>query len=289
MGEILVTGASGNVGREVVRRLRDRGVRVRAAVRVPATFDRAAEGVSVVPFDFRRAETHAPALAEIEAVFLVRPPDLADTRRSFDPFIRAAEETGVRRVVFLSLQGAERIGVVPHRRIERSLARSRLIWTFLRAGFFMQNLSTVHREEIRDRDEIAVPAGRGTTSFVDVRDLAAVAAEALTEPGHERRAYELTGGEALDYFEVAEILSDVLGRRITYSNPSIRRFVAEMRRRGASPGFTLVTAAIYTTARLGLAGRVSPDVEHLLGRPPTTLRRFAEEHAAVWAKAGGKS
>ena len=106
--------------------------------------------VTVVPFDFERAETHAPALAGVEAVFLVRPPDLADTRRSFAPFIGAAEASGVGRVVFLSLQGAERIGVVPHRRIERRLARSRLVWTFLRAGFFMQNLSTFHRDEIRD-------------------------------------------------------------------------------------------------------------------------------------------
>lgn len=282
MGEILVTGASGNVGREVVRLLRGEGWRVRAAGRDPARLGAAvASGAVAVPFGFEREETHGAALAGVEAVFLVRPPEMGDGR-VFEPFVRAMAGAGVGRVVFLSLQGADRLRVVPHRRIELSLERAGVPWTFLRASFFMQNLSTVLREDIRERGEIAVPAGRGKTGFVDVRDVAAVAVRALTEAGHERRAYELTGGEALGYGAVAEILSGVLGRPIEYTDPSIARFVIGARRRGLALGFVLVMAGIYTTAKLGLADRVTPDVGRLLGRPPTTLRRFAEESAAAW-------
>jgi uncharacterized protein YbjT (DUF2867 family) len=242
------------------------------------------ELVEPVAFDFGRPETHGPALAGVRGVFLVRPPELGDTRRYFDPFISAARDAGVRRVVFLSLQGADRLRVVPHRRIERSLEHSGLPYTFLRSSFFMQNLSTIHRAEIRDTGEIFVPAGRGRTSFVDVRDIAAVAVRALSEPGHEGRAYELTGSEALNYFQVASILSEALGRRIEYANPSIPAFLASMRRRRYRPGFALVTTAIYTTARLGFAGRVSPDTGQLLGRPPCSLRRFAEDYAGCWRR-----
>jgi uncharacterized protein YbjT (DUF2867 family) len=104
----------------------------------------------------------------------------------------------------------------------------------------------------------------------------------LIEPGHEHRAYALTGREALGYADVAAILSGVLGRRIAYTNPSLPAFVARMRRQGHPLAFALVSAAIYTTARLGLAGRVEPDVAELLGRPPITVRRFAEDFADCW-------
>lgn len=199
-----------------------------------------------------------------------------------DPFVDAAEEAGTERVVFLSLLGAEKNPVVPHRRIERHLEASGLSYTFLRASFFMQNLTTVHREEIRERREILVPAGRGRTSFVDARDLAAVAARALTEPGHEDRAYPLTGAEALDYFEVAEVLSEVVGRRIVYARPTVPEFWRAARARGLPAGFVAVMVGIYATARLGLAGRVTDDLARVLGRPPTTLRRFAADHREAW-------
>ena len=94
-----------------------------------------------------------------------------------------------------------------------------MAWTFLRAGYSMQNLTTVHLAEVRDRDEVFVPAGDGRTAFVAVRDLAAVAVLALTGPGHERRAYELTGTSAPTYDEVAAVLTDVLGRRIRDARP----------------------------------------------------------------------
>ncbi len=282
MRAILVTGATGNVGSEVLRLLRDRGQPVRAALRHPATAGVADDAVESVRFDFGRPETYGAALRDVDKLFLVRPPDLADTRKYFDPFIAAARDAGVGHVVFLSLLGAERIRVVPHRRIERSLEASGMAWTFLRASFFMQNLSTVHRAEIRERGEIFVPAGRGRTSFIDGRDIAAAAAKALTESGHEGRAYPLTGGEALDYYQVARVFTEVLGKRIVYANPSAPRFAARMRGRGHPPGLVLVMMGIYLTARLGLAAMVTGDTATLLGRAPTTMREFAADYKACW-------
>lgn len=130
----------------------------------------------------------AGAFDGVDRLFLVRPPAISDTRRHVNPAIDAARPAGVRHVVLLSLLGAEKNPILPHRRIEQHLEAAGPAWTFLRAGFVMQNLSTTHRPEIRDEGVIAVPAGRGKTSFVDARDIAAAGAIVLAEPGHRNRA-----------------------------------------------------------------------------------------------------
>lgn len=280
MGAILVTGATGNVGAEILRLLVEQGEPVFAGVRRPSVARRA---YPEVEFDFERPETFELALEGVDKVFLVRPPELSDAERIFGPFIRAAKEAGVRHIVFLSLLGAEKNRVVPHRKIEDLILASGIPYTFLRPSFFMQNLSTTHLAEIRDRDEIFVPAGRGRTSFIDVRDIAAVAAKTLTEPGHEGKAYPLTGSEALTYQEVAELFSASLGRRIAYANPSLLRFVLTKRREGVPMPFVLVMAGIYATCKLGLAGGLTPDTERLLSRPPLTMRQFIADYRDCWS------
>jgi uncharacterized protein YbjT (DUF2867 family) len=265
----------------VVRQLAQQDAPVVAAVRDPERA-RQALPVPAVAFDFHEPATYDNAFRDVEKLFLVRPPAIAAVWRSIFPALRAAQRAGVRHVVFLSLLGAEQNPLVPHRWIEWYLQSLEMDWTFLRPSFFMQNLSTTHREEIRDRDEIFVPAGEGATSFIDARDIAAVAVRALTEAGHENAAYALTGAEALTYAEVAHVVSDVLGRPIRYRDPSLLDFV--QRHLGERPlGLVLVMAGIYLTARLGLAARTTLDVERLLGRPPTTVRQFAEDYRSVWA------
>jgi uncharacterized protein YbjT (DUF2867 family) len=146
----------------------------------------------------------------------------------------------------------------------------------------MQNLSTTHRADIAEHGEIFVPAGMGKTAFIDARDIAEVAAKALGDESDASRAFDLTGAEALDYAEVAAIFTEVLGRPIRYPNPSPLTFAARWYRRGASLPYIAVMTTIYTVARLGLAGRVSPEAGELLGRAPISMRRFVEDHRRVW-------
>jgi uncharacterized protein YbjT (DUF2867 family) len=283
---ILVTGALGNVGAEIVQQLQGAGRLVRAAApNAEAIGQRFGRGVEAIQFDFSKPETFGAALAGVECMFLMRPPAISDVRRYIFPAIDAAKQAGVKRIVFLSLIGVEKNRVVPHYKIEQHILRSGLLYTFLRPSFFMQNLSTTHRDEISVRSEIFVPAGRGKTSFIDVRDIAAVAALALTEDGHANQIYELTGDEALDYYQVADQLSVVLGRRITYQRPGLLNFVRRQRARGAPWPFVLVMAGIYTTARLGLAGRLTGDVRRLLGRAPISFRQYAEVYRDSWLHA----
>lgn len=288
---ILITGATGNVGPETLRELMKSPEKnqfdVIAGLR---TTSEATDKLSVQPdgvaaLDFADAATFDTSLTGVSRVLLVRPPQLADVDKYFKPFVDAMKRAGVRQVVFLSLQGVENNQLTPHHKIEKLIVESGLPFTFLRPSFFMQNLSTTHRDEIRFRDEIFIPAGNGRTSFVDVRDIGAVAALALTSHTTDfvNRSFELTGSEALTYSEVATILSEVLGRKITYHDPSIIRFIWQKWHREKMPlGFTMIMVALYTVAKLGKAGGLTQTTEQLLHRPPITFRQFAHDFRVVW-------
>ena len=237
-----------------------------------------------VRFDFTAPATWDAAFTGIRALFLVRPPQLANPVRDLFPALQRAADAGVQHVVFLSVQGADRLRVVPHARIEQWLRSSSMSWTFLRASFFDQNLISVHGPAIRERSELVMPAGQGRTAFVDAEDVAAVAAEALLDPRrHGGRAYSPTGSEALTYGEVAGILTAVLGRPIRYTAPGLVRYAVQATRQlGMPPGMVAMTSVVYTTARLGLAAGLSDDVQQVLGRPPTTLTAFVQRERAAF-------
>jgi len=287
MDPIVITGATGNVGAAVIHTLLAGGVRIRAAITPGGRTSQAIQDAEAlgfaesVAFDFERPETFAPLFAGARKLFLMRPPHLTDVQRQFRPALEAARSAGIDHVVFLSLIGAERNSFVPHAKIEKLILDLELPHTFLRPSFFMQNLSNTHRQDVIN-GALVIPAGRGKTSFIDTRDIAAVAALALTEPGHIGRSYPLTGSEALNYFEVASTLSAVLGRPIVYRSPSVLRFMRHMRRQGHPWGFIAVTVGIYLTARFGLAGGLTADTERLLGRPPLTFRQFVQDHRSAW-------
>jgi len=279
---IVVTGATGTVGSHVLRELAGGDRPVRAAVRSPDRFDGPAD--EVVAFDFTDPATYRAAFAGSESLFLVRPPALSNVRRDVVPPLSAAIGAGVEHVVFLSVIGADRARFVPHARIESWLGDTGVATTFLRASFFMQNLTTVHGEEIR-RGRLSVPAGGGKTSFVDARDVAAVGVRALREG--LTGAFDLTGPEALSYDEVCDVLSSVLPHRVAYVDPSLARFLVDRLRAERDPAKALVMGGIYTSARLGLAGRVTNDVSRTLGRDPVGFEAFVLDHRELLLGDGG--
>jgi uncharacterized protein YbjT (DUF2867 family) len=286
--KILVTGATGNVGREVVRYLVEDDQPVIAAVMSDEDAARIDSErrlrVETRRFVFGEEATYVPALAGVDRLFLMRPPQIADVKHYLFPVIDRARSMGVDQIAFLSLLGADRNPLVPHHKVEAYLQDDEVPFTLLRPSFYMQNLNTTHRAEIRDDDEICVPVGDAKTSFIDVRDIGAVAARVLTEPGHEGKAYALTGGEALDYHQVADRFTEVLGRTITYMNPSVFTFIRRSRARGIPWKFALVMVGLYTATRLGTADRVTDTVAALLGRPPISMRQYIEDYAEMWQK-----
>src|SRR5215216_1883836 len=227
---ILITGATGTTGREIVAELRRVGAAgVRALVRDPAraSFVREA-GFETVAGDFERPETLGAALEGVERALLLTPPS-PQTFEQQRAFIEAARRAGVRHVVKLSAFGADADAPEGfgrwHGQAEDFLKSSGLAWTMLRPNFFMQNLLGQARQ-IAATGSIFQPVGDARASFIDARDIAAVAARALTEEGHEEQTYTLTGPEALSYHDVAAKLSEAAGRSVTYVPISSEQFRA---------------------------------------------------------------
>lgn len=274
---VLVTGPTGTVGGPLLDILAAGGTPVVAGARDP---DRIGGAIEARTVDFERPETFDSALRGVGRVFLMRPPAIGG--RHLRPFVEAASRSGVEHVVFLSVMGVNR--ALPHWRVEQDLRASPMGWTFLRPSFFAQNLETAYRADIRDHGRIRLASGRGRTSFVDTRDVAAVAALVLGDPApHAGLAYTLTGPAALDYHQVASMLSAELGRVVVYEPRPLLSYRRELRRRGLPDGFVTVQMVINLVARLGLAGRVTDTLGRLLGRPPTTLTTYLHDRRACWA------
>jgi len=280
---LLVIGALGNVGGEVVTQITARGEKVRAAdLDVRKIKARFGESVEAARFDFINSSTYTATFQGVEKMFFLRPPQISNIQRDMKPSMEAAKQAGVKQVVFLSLIGIERARYVPHYKVETYLQQLGFQTTFLRCSFFMQNLNTTHRREIKERSEIFIPVGKARTSFIDARDIGKVAAVALLESGHAGRNYDLTGSESLDYWQVAAILGEVLGRKIHYRNPHPLHFLVETIRRGTPFAFALVMLGLYTSTRSGMADLITQDVERLTGQPPISFRQYAQDYAHAW-------
>lgn len=199
-------------------------------------------------------------------LFLMRPPDLSNIQRDMKPFlgyITTSSTTSLTTttptktyslpelIVFMSVLGANKM--VPHFKMEQILMEhsKQVPYVFLRPSFFMQNLTTTHLREIRDESQLFMPAGNGSTSFIDVRDIAQVTCQILMEENCEKfanKAFDLTGSEALTYFEVARKLSEACGRSIVYANPSIPKFMYRTWKNNPDLPFSylMVATALYT-------------------------------------------
>jgi uncharacterized protein YbjT (DUF2867 family) len=280
---VLVIGALGNVGAQVVKQMLDRGGKVRAAdTDVSKLRERFGDFVETVRFDFTDRTTFEETFRGVKRMFYMRPPHITNIQRDMFPSMDAAKRAGVTHVVFLSLIGIENAKYVPHNKVETYLKQIDMRTTFLRCSFFMQNLNTTHRREIKERNEIFIPVGKAKTAFIDARDIGAVAAVALLEDGHAHRNYDLTGSERLDYWEAANIMSEVLGRRITYRNPNPLYFLIETLRRGTPFLFALVMLGLYTSTCFGMAEPITDDVQRLTGHKPVTFRQYVMDHKDAW-------
>ena len=279
---ILITGASGNIGSEVLRQAAAARLEVKAGYQSPDKAARSPAGVDTVVMDYTRPETIRRALEGIATLFLVGPPtrDVAELEGNV---VRECARAGVAHIVKLSALGG-RGATFPslHRDSEERIEASGIAWTFLRPNGFMQNFVTYSGHTIQTQNVFYAAQGNGAVSHVDVRDVGAAAVRVLSERGHEGRAYALTGPEALTNEQIAGILSRVSGREIRYVDLP----PAELRKALVGAGMPEWSAdALLDLQRLyreGGATRVEGSVEHLTGRRPTGFEPFARDHATAW-------
>jgi uncharacterized protein YbjT (DUF2867 family) len=281
-GKILLTGITGNVGSSVVEYLKEKNIKFLAGVRNIEKSKRRDDSLEYIHFDFEDVATYETALQGVKKVFLVRPPQLTDVKGIFNPFIQKCKANGVKQIIFLSLLGAEKNPFPPHHKIEKAILASGIPYTFIRPSFFMQNLSTTHASDIKERDDLFIPSGKAKISFIDTRDIGEIIGRTLSEHGHENKAYTITGSESITYNQVADIMTKILGRKITYSNPRLFKFRKDMIKRGIKREFATVMMVLYLTTKLGMANHVTKTAEILLKRKPRTIEDFIKDYVYVW-------
>ncbi len=278
---ILITGVTGTVGRAVLEQAA--GVPARVLIRDAAGAAAFEDVAEVAIGDFADPASLEAAVAGIDAAFMASF-DGAEQLALQGNLIAAAKHAGVRHMVRLSAlssdENAEAALARWHGVADRQLVGSGLGYTLLRPGLFAQNLL-----EYAASGAIALPVGETRVSFIDVRDIAAVAVKALTEPGHEGQTYELTGAEQLTYGEVAERLTAATGRQFTFRDMSDDEYHAEMLRQGREPWDADMVVELYRRMRAQGTRKTTDTVERLLGRPPIGIEAFARDHAAAFAGA----
>lgn len=284
--KILITGASGTVGQYVVEELLKKDEKIVAAGSDPEKLLRIfGDEIEAVKFDFTDESTFVSALKDVNRVFLMRPPHLGKPDDLY-PFIDVMADNDIKLVSFLSLMGVEKNPFPPHHKIEKYIEQSKIPFAHIRPGFFMQNLSGIHSIEIRENNEIFVPAGKSKTSFIDAADIGLAISTVLNNPDeYKNTTYTITGPEALDYYEIADILTEVTGRKIEYTKPGFLKYRSHyIKKRGLDKKYVNITMALYLMTRLGTAKKVTNDFKKLTGKKPRTFKEFAVDNLESFEK-----
>jgi uncharacterized protein YbjT (DUF2867 family) len=222
---ILVTGATGTLGSEVVRQLSNStDVNIKAAARsVEKIKNLEGDKVKAVPIDYNKPESLKEALKNVDKLFLLTP-DVPTAHELASNLVNEAKKAGVKYIVKQSVMGADEdadVGTMRlHRRAEKTIEESGMPYTFLRPNEFMQNFINFQGHSIKNNNVFYIPAQEAKVSIVDVRDIAAVAVEALTDNNgnviHKNKAHLITGPEAISYYQAADILTTETGKKIDY-------------------------------------------------------------------------
>jgi len=277
MIKVLVTGATGNVGNEVLSALKkmDLQLEVYSGVRDIEFDNQKLVNFNTIKFDFTDSETFVSALENIDLLFLLRPPQISNVSKYFAPLIETAKQSSVKHIVFLSVQGVENSKIIPHHKIEKLIVASKISYTFIRPAYFMQNFTTTLHDDLVNNQRIYLPAGEAKFTVIDVKDIGAVAAKVISESDkYINKSYELTNNETLTFTEMAEKISKGTGKKINFISPSLLQFFWTKRKEKMPTMLILVMIMLHYLPRFQKTPKTTDWVKKITGREPLTFDNF---------------
>ena len=281
---LLITGASGSVGKEVLRAVAKTGAKHRAMYRSAVEAAKAPPGTETVVADYSKKETLGPALRGVSQVYLVCSPlpNLVELESSV---IEACVEAGVKHVVLNSALGAgdyDKSFPSWHRKVEDRLRRTKLSWTILRPNSFHQNTVMYYAPSIRAQGAFYGSVGDARMSYLDVRDVGEVGANALQGGQHAEKIYELNGPEALTSSEIADKIAKHSGRPVKYVDIPVEAQRKAMLDQGMPDWQVTALVELQQYYVQGRGGEMDRVLQDLLGRPPITMDTFLAENTAAF-------
>lgn len=283
MTRVLITGATGNVGREVINSLDKfkNSLDIYAGVRNIEKDRKCLENfhIKYTLFDFTDISSYKPALDTCDILFLLRPPQISKVDKYFKPLVAMASRCNIKHIIFLSVQGVEKSKLIPHYKIEKLIAESGIKHTFLRPAYFMQNFTTTLKNDLTRNKRIFLPAENAKFTLIDVADIGEVTAKILTEPEkHTNQSYELTNNEKLTFGEMAVKLSKGLNTTIVYKSPNLLTFYLTKRREKIPAMFILVMIMLHYFPRFQKEPETTDWVERITGKQPVSFDQFIMEN-----------
>jgi len=280
---ILVAGATGQVGSYVVKFLKEKKADFAVGVSSP---EKAIEGIESLVFSYSDHQSMVKAFQGFRSLFLVSP-FVPQMQEWMENAVKVAKEAGIKYIVRSSGGGADPNSEVVMAKIQgeidKAIADSGIQFTIVRPNTFMQNFSTYQLQSIKEQGAIYQPQGDGKSSFIHVKDVAAVAVEALLNPEkHQGKSYDLTGGEALSNGDVAAIISQATGKEVKYIDITDEVWEKSMLEYQIPQELINQLASLNKITKAGYAAGISPLVKELTGNKPITFKEFAKENAQIW-------
>ncbi len=277
--KILVIGASGAVGHNILNELKGQAIRTTTSKKEKVGTK---ANIETVYLNAETGEGLSAAFEGIERAFIMAPGGIADQYSVFAPQIQEAKRRGLKKVVMLSAMGVDKAVGAPMQRAEVDLQNSGLNYAILRPNWFMQNFVSFWGHGIKHGNTIALPVADSKTSFIDAHDIAAVAAKLLVSDKEERRAYDLTGSESLNHDEVAKIISEATGKKVVFKDIEPQELKKGLLAAGLREDYSDFLLVILSAVKAGHAAAITPHVQDILGRKPITFREFANASKQAW-------
>jgi uncharacterized protein YbjT (DUF2867 family) len=268
----LITGASGMVGSELTRLLKEQGLSIRTT-----TSQKALEK-GQVHMNMVTGEGIKEAFEGVTQAFFLSPPGYADQHALLSPLIQEAKRRGLKKVVLMTAMGANANEASPFRRAELELEKSGLTYNIIRPNWFLQNFHTFWLNGIATQDKILLPAGQAKVSFIDARDIALTAAKLLNSDQFDNQSFDLTGPESVDHDAVAAAITKVAGRRIVYQDISPDDFLKGLIGAGLPKDYAQFLVMIIGFLREGYSERKTTSVEDITGKHPRGLNDYVNDY-----------
>lgn len=285
MKRILITGATGNIGKQVIHYLKSKEVKIITGLRNPVLnngLSSEAPDITTVKFDFEATSTFENALQNIDTLFLLRPPHLSDIS-IFKPLINTAQKCKIKEIMFLSVQGAEKSKIIPHNKIERLILQSGIDHIFIRPSYFMQNLTTTLLHDIQNHQKIVLPAGHANFNWIDVDNIAEICAKLLVNfQNWKNKAIEITGYENVNFQHVTRLINESLNTHLIYEDLNPLSFYFRKRKEGELSGKILVMIMLHYLPRFSKDPQISNIYEEITGNRPTTLKEFIQRERSFF-------
>jgi len=279
MSNILVTGATGNIGKEIIKSVLniDTDMNVIAGVRDISRARKILDDYGSLEyriFDFEDSESFDRSLDGIDTIFLLRPPHISDVDKIFRPLFEKMKMNGITKVVFLSVQGAEKSKIIPHNKIEKLINEFEFSSIMLRPSYFMQNITTTLIDDVK-RNRIVLPSGNAKFNWIDIEDIGEVGAQVIDQFDiYSGEAIELTGLENLSFKTVVMYINELLDTNMVYKSVNPFRYYRIKKADGLVRGQVIVMVLLHFLPRLQSEPVISKNVERVTGHSPRNIKDF---------------